>query len=93
MQKFSDYLNKHKNNQKKGDLILFGAGTIGRLTFGALKEKNIKIDYFCDSDVRKQNNKIENIKVISPDDLDKFDKIHSDIFVSANYFGAIADFF
>ena len=89
MQKFSDYLNKHKNNQKKGDLILFGAGTIGRLTFGALKEKNIKIDYFCDSDVRKQNNKIENIKVISPDDLDKFDKIDSDIFVSANYFGAI----
>ena len=89
MQQFSDFLNKYKNNQKKKDLILFGAGTIGRLTFGALKEKNIQIDYFCDSDARKQNNIIENTKVISPYDLNKFDKNNTDIFVSANYFGAI----
>ena len=73
MLQFSDYVKNSQKNIKKDDiLIIFGAGIVGRLTFEALKEKNITVDYFCDSDARKQKIQIENTKVISPSDLDKF---------------------
>lgn len=85
---FTDYLNKSQKERAKNNLVIFGAGTIGKLTLEALKIKNVKVGYFCDSDIRKQNSKIENIKIISPDDLDALDK-NTDIFVSANYFSSI----
>ena len=86
MLQFSDYVkNSQKNINKNELLIIFGAGIVGRLTFEALKEKNIKVDYFCDSSPRKQKIQIENTKVISPSDLDKFNK-NINIFVSTQYF-------
>ena len=75
MLQFSDYVNDSKKNINENDLlVIFGAGIVVRLTFEALKEKNIKVDYFCDSNVKKQKIQIENTKVISPSDLDKFNK-------------------
>ena len=92
MLQFSDYVkNSQKNINKNELLIIFGAGIVGRLTFEALKEKNIKVDYFCDSDARKQKIQIENTKVISPSDLDKFNK-NINIFVSTQYFSSIVPF-
>ena len=86
MLQFSDYVKNTQKNINKDDLlIIFGAGIVGRLTFEALKEKNIKVDYFCDSSARKQKIQIENTKVISPSDLDKFNK-NINIFVSTQYF-------
>ena len=83
--------NSKKNINKDDLLIIFGAGIVGRLTFEALKEKNIKVDYFCDSNAKKQKIQIENIKVISPSDLDKFNK-SINIFVSTHYFSSIVPF-
>ena len=73
MKTFSEFLGKYNASELKTEIVIFGAGTIGRLTFGALKEKNINADYFCDSDLRKQKSKIEEIEVISPKTLYGFD--------------------
>ena len=67
---------------------IYAAGLIGRLTLEALKEKNIKVDYFCDGDSKKWNTEIDNVKVISPNDLDKFDK-NIDIIITYYLFSAI----
>ena len=88
MLNLSNYLKKIQNSKEKNYLIIFGAGTIGKLTLEALKIKNIKVDFFCDSDVRKQDKEIDKIKIISPNDLDKLGK-SIDIFVSTNYFSSI----
>jgi hypothetical protein len=89
MLKFFDYFKKYQKN-KNNLLVIFGAGLIGRLTFEALKEKNIKVNYFCDSDKRKQT-EFENIKIISPNDLDKLDK-NTDIFHCTQYFDSVIPF-
>jgi len=88
MLNFNDYLTSLQNNGKNKYFVIFGAGTIGKLTLEALKIKNIKVDFFCDSDVRKQNQEIEKIKIISPNDLDDLDK-NTNIFISTNYFSSI----
>ena len=89
MLQFSEYINKLQKNQNKNNLlVIYAAGTIGKLTLHALKEKNIKVDYFCDNDSAKWNTTIENIKIISPNDLDKFDK-NIDIIITYYLFSAI----
>ena len=84
-----------KKNINKNELInnFWSRNPLVDLTFEALKEKNIKVDYFCDSDsAKKQKIQIENTKVISPSDLDKFNK-NINIFVSAHiYFSSIVPF-
>ena len=86
MLQFSDFINK--SNIKDNLLVIYGAGTIGRLTLEALIEKNVKVNFFCDSDVKKKNTAIDNIKILSPDELDKLDK-NTNIFVAAHYFSSI----
>ena len=89
MLQFSDYINKlQKNQNKRNLLVIYTAGTVGKLTLHALKEKNIKVDYLCDNDSAKWNTTIENIKVISPNELDKFDN-NIDIFIAYYLFSAI----
>ena len=89
MKNFTEFLSSHNNKDIKSEVVIFGAGTIGRLTFGALKNNKIATNFFCDSDVRKQKSKIEGIEVISPETLYNFDKENTDIFISANYFKSI----
>lgn len=89
MNNYTSFLKKYTGQKNKSEIVIFGAGTIGRLTFGALKSKNINPSYFCDSDIRKQKSKIEGIEVISPETLYNFDKANTDIFISANYFKSI----
>ena len=85
----SDYINKFQKNQDKSSLlVIYGTGTIGRLTLDALKEKNIKANYFCDDDSTKWNTTIENIKVISPNELYKFNN-NIDIFITGYQLSAI----
>ena len=84
----SDYINKFQRNQNNSNLlVIYGAGTVGRLTLDALKEKNIKANYFCDNDPAKWNTEIENTKVISASDLYKLDK-NIDIFICYYIFDA-----
>lgn len=88
MLQFSDYIDKVQKNQNKDNLlVIYGAGVIGRLTLDALKEKNIKVNYFCDSNSAKWNTEIENTKVISLKDLCELDK-NIDIFICYQIFSA-----
>ncbi len=32
-------------------------------------DRGISVDYFCDNDLRKQNTKVENVRVISPKEI------------------------
>ncbi len=89
MLQFADFQNSYKPNQKDGKIVIFGAGTIGRLTQLALKDHDIQIDYFCDSDKRKQKYKIEDKLIISPEELYKFDNRKTYIFLANQYFTAI----
>jgi len=50
-------------------IVLFGAGSIGRLALYTLKQFDIKTDYFCDNDKQKQGTSYCGIKVISPKEL------------------------
>ena len=50
MKEFSDFLNKYKSSAETENLVIFGAGTLGRLTLIALNEKGIKVDFQAISD-------------------------------------------
>ena len=65
MLQFEDFQKLDRQNQIEKKIIIFGAGTIGRITQLALKKNNIEIDYFCDSDKRKQEYKLGNKLVLS----------------------------
>lgn len=65
--------------------ILYGAGVIGEMCAFAFKKKKIKINYFCDSSSKKYGKKFLGIEIISPKELEKFDK-NSNIYISNNYF-------
>ena len=90
MLQFSDYLNNGFNN-RENITVIYGAGIVGRMTLEALQQNDIKVDFFCDGSENKQKIKVKNIKVISPEDLDKLDK-EINIFVSIQYFNAIIPF-
>ena len=85
MKEFSDFKIDHNAKDK---IVLFGAGTLGKLTLIGLKNNEIRVDFFCDSDERKQGKEIEKIKILSPDNLDNFDR-NTKIFICAIYFSSI----
>jgi|TARA_B110001452_G_scaffold253508_1_gene244289 organic radical activating enzyme len=71
-----------------GKVVIFGFGTLGKLSKKVLNKLEIKVDYFCDSDVRKHGEVYESIEVISIDSLNKLDK-NTNIFISHDYFLAV----
>ncbi len=87
MLQFEDF--QKLDNINKSKIVIFGAGTIGRITQLALKNNNIDIDYFCDSDKRKQKYKLESKVVISPEQLYELNKNETFIFLATQYFSAI----
>lgn len=88
LKNFSDFDHKSLNNK----VVIFGAGTIGRLTDLALKKCGIESQQFVDSDPRKQGKKVQNKKIISPDDLKKYDTETTHVFVACNYFSSVVPF-
>lgn len=50
-------------------VALFGAGDIATLAYHALKKRNIKVNFVCDSNEKKQGNLFYGIKIISPNEL------------------------
>ena len=93
MLQFSDYLKKTNNNRStKNETVLYGAGLVGSIALEVFAEKEIKIEYICDSDKKIQDKKrINNIKIISPSQLDNLNR-DTDIIVSARYFRSIIPF-
>ena len=87
MYDFYDY--KINNPSKNKNLnVIYAAGLIGKLILKALNQKNIKVDFYCDGDAAKWDTEIENTKVISPENLSKFDK-NVNIFIGTYQFDAI----
>ena len=80
MLEFSHFLNKHQSSTKLENLIIFGAGTLGKLTLIALNKKGFKVNFFCDSDIRKREKNIHGIKIVSPEELELLDK-NSSVFI------------
>lgn len=91
MLQFSDYQKKIGNSVKKDTLIIYGAGTLGKVTLQALRNYNYEADFFCDSDNRKHNLKVEEKNIISPEKLIGLSQ-DTDIFVSNIYFSSIVPF-
>ena len=75
-----------KSNNEK--VVLYGATDFGELCLYAMKQKNIKVDFFCDSSKIEQGKSKFNIKIISPEELQKFDS-KANIFISNNYVNSI----
>ena len=73
------------NISNKNINILYGAGVIGEMCEFAFRNKNLKIDYFCDSSKEKQGKEFKGIKVLSPEELENFSK-ETNIFISNNYY-------
>tara|TARA_Y100000389_G_C17450434_1_gene514403 strand:- start:1753 stop:1896 length:144 start_codon:yes stop_codon:yes gene_type:complete len=46
MDNYTNFIKKYTGQKNKSEIVIFGAETIGRLTFGALKSKNINPSYF-----------------------------------------------
>ena len=82
MYEFSDFLKKRES--KKGLLVCYGAGALGRLSIEAFKEKNISVDYITDSDPRKLNASFENINTLEKEKIKKLDK-NTHFFVTAPF--------
>ena len=70
-----------KDNGKK--VVLFGAGQIGEMCLFAMTQKNINVDFFCDSMESKHGKMFGGLKIISPEDLKKLDR-DTNIFISNN---------
>lgn len=59
--------------QNKENLIVFGAGHLGRRVKRLCKKYSVKIDFYCDSNPKKWNTKFdEEIEIISPEKLKGF---------------------
>ena len=74
--------------ENPGKIVLFGAGDLGSLAKYALKTLDINVDFFCDSDKRKQGKMCEGVKIISPEELLKTGKKFH-IFISHNYLSEV----
>ena len=82
-------LEKIKNSTSK--VILFGAGDLGKLAFHALKKNKIKVDFFCDSNEKKQDKDYLGVKIISPKQLALLEK-NSHIFMcNSQYIEVVSD--
>jgi len=75
-----------KSNEK---VVLFGAGVIGEISFYAMRQIGIDVDFFCDSSETKQGKSYFDIKTISPEELAKF-KTKTNIFITNNYVSTIS---
>ncbi|MDI3546993.1 MAG: hypothetical protein PWR10_645 [Halanaerobiales bacterium] len=77
-------------NEKKVDLILFGASTLGKVAFEILKRKYC-IAYFCDNDKRKWGKKINNVEIKSPDYLkENYKRDKNEVIITSSYYGEIS---
>ncbi|RDY24510.1 FkbM family methyltransferase [Romboutsia maritimum] len=68
---------------KNKNVVLFGVGVYGQMVEQYLKEQDIEIAFYCDNNKDKQGTYINNIKVISPNEILKVDNYV--VFVTARH--------
>lgn len=73
---------------RKMDVILFGAGLVGRQVVPVYKDK-VNIVCFADNDPKKKGKMVQGIKVISPDDI--CNTTHDYVVISSTSIGQIMD--
>jgi FkbM family methyltransferase len=71
------------------DVVLFGAGLAGENALKILKEKGVKILFFCDNDTKKQGTCIDGVKIFPPSHL--LEHSEETIFISSDYSGEISE--
>ncbi len=64
-------------------VVIFGAGKQGQKTFLNLNKYGIKVIAFCDNDIKKQNQLIKGVQVISFEKLIKINDVDTMIVISA----------
>jgi len=79
---------KNEIQETKEKVILWGAGDVGELSYVALKQLGMEVDYYCDNNSAKHNTEYLGIPVISPEKLGKLSK-NSIVFISCNYLDII----
>lgn len=70
---------------KEKEIVIFGAGKIGKNGYVKLSGENIKIFAFCDNDRDKQGQILYEKKIISVDDLKKMNNDHIMIIICSNF--------
>ena len=76
-----DTIVKFQNN----GVSIFGTGNYGSILYFALKEKNIKVNFFIDNNSSNIGKKFHNVKIISPKQLSKEYVNQSVIIASLNH--------
>ena len=69
----------------ENEVIIYGAGTCGKKICKNLKIAGLSVSYFCDGDNNKWGQIINDIGVISPDDLKRLDAEKNLIVIIASY--------
>jgi FlaA1/EpsC-like NDP-sugar epimerase len=65
-------------------VVLYGAGTVGKLAPYALNHLNVKVDYFCDSSREKQGRIYRGLNTISSEELPSLGQ-DAHIFIANDY--------
>jgi len=77
--------------RKEIPVVLFGAGSLGKLAFFALKERGIDPNCFCDNDQKKQRKLYCGVPVIPPSELAGISRA-AHVFICNNYIETVSDF-
>ncbi len=67
-----EIIDKIKKNSTP--VVLFGAGDLGELAYHALKKRNVVVNFFCDSNKKKQGKLYFGLKILSIEELSLLDK-------------------
>jgi len=84
--KYGEIVNKIKSSDS--DVVLFGAGVLGKIALYALNQAGIKVKCFCDNDKSRQGKKYCGIGIISPKELLKLNS-ETIIFLSNSYIDSV----
>lgn len=68
-------LKERFREQKKGAYYLWGAGYVGRYAGRLFRDLEIDVKGYVDTDLKKQGQYVENLKIYSPEVLRKTDKV------------------
>jgi len=84
MKNYNIYELKNSLNKSSTTVVLYGAGSLGKIALGAFKKIGVRVDFFCDYDINKHGKRYCGIEVISPERLINYNN-GAYVFISTNY--------
>ena len=73
------------HSKKKNPIVIYGVNRTGLMALCGFKNISVKVDYFTDDDLSKNDKSFYGIKNITPEKLSEIDK-DSYIFISHDFF-------